>query len=194
MRRLAWLAVISAFLVAVASGGAASRGDLVVRHGESIGKLRLGMTLPQVKSILGAPRGVNKREKRGGRGYVYLELDWDYAWWTVGFMRAPGGKYRAVAIGTIQRGQRTPERLGVGSTDLELARKLDIRCRHVFPAQGGNATQSECVHGRAGRPQTVFVLERWRGDDQRTRVAQVEVRDPLFYRGWPVKLCPVTGC
>jgi hypothetical protein len=179
-----------AVLSAASPGAAGPESDLLVRHGQGIGKLRLGMTLPQVKSLLGAPRAVNKKERRGGRGYVYVELDWDWARWTVGFMRPRGGRYRAVLIGTIQRTQRTPEGLGVGSSDSDLFRKLaDLRCRMVFPASGGSLTHAECVYGRAGGRQTVFIKDKWSGhDDPSIGIAQVEVRDPLFYRGWPVKL------
>jgi hypothetical protein len=189
------LVVASVLLVAVAVAAPASgerQADLLVRHGESIGKVKLGMTLPQVRELLGRERAVNKREKRGARGYRYLELDWDYTWWTVGFMRAPGGKYRAVSIGTIQKGQRTPERLGSGSTERDLYAKLAVSCRQVFSRRGAFLS-GECVYRRSRGRQTVFVLGRMQDKDDPTgvaRVAQVEVRDALFYRGWPVRFEP----
>jgi hypothetical protein len=193
------LFVVSLLLVAAVvatPAGGERQADLLVRHGESIGKVKLGMTLLQVRQVLGRERAVNKREKRGTRGYVYLELDWDYLWWTVGFMRAPGGKYRAVSIGTIQQGQRTPERLGPRSTEGEVYGKLRVDCRNVFPAKGtrrGNFLHGECVYRRPRGRQTVFVLSRWQDKDDPlgvARVAQVEVRDALFYRGWPVRFEP----
>jgi hypothetical protein len=205
VRALFVVFLLLAATVAATPAGGGRQADLLVRHGESIGKLKLGMTLPQVRELLGPERTVNKREKRGTRGYVYLELDWDYAWWTVGFMRAAGGKYRAVSIGTIQKGQRTSEGFGVGSTATEVARRLDIRCRAVFPRRGEPARaasdwrdlvlQLECVYGLPGGRQTVFMLDNKRTgyNDPRSGIVQVEVRDPLFYRGWPVKLCPIYG-
>jgi hypothetical protein len=189
------LFVVSLLLVAAAVATPASgerHADLLVRHGESIGKVKLGMTLPQVRQLLGRERAVNKREKRGTRGYRYLELDWDYTWWTIGFMRAPGGKYRAVSIGTVQHGQRTPERLGTDSTERDLHAKLAVSCRQVF-SRRGTFLHGECVYRRPRGRQTVFVLGRVQDKDDPTgvaRVAQVEVRDALFYRGWPVRLHP----
>jgi hypothetical protein len=190
------LVVASVLLVAAAvatPAGGERHADLLVRHGESIGKVKLGMTLAQVRQVLGRERAVNKREKRGTRGYRYLELDWDYTWWTVGFMRAPGGKYRAVSIGTVQKGQRTPERLGTGSTERDLYAKLPVSCRMVSSRRSGNFLHGECVYRRPRGRQTVFVLSRSQDPDDPTgvaRVAQVEVRDALFYRGWPVRFDP----
>lgn len=52
--------------------------------------------------------------------------------------------------------------------------------------------QRECVHGRQGRGQTVFIVGRETGRNDRDQpVTQVEARHPLFYRGWPVRFCPV---
>jgi hypothetical protein len=188
--------VVLAFLGA-AAGASAPESDLLVRHGQGIGKLRLGMTLPQVRSLLGAPRAENRRERRP-RSYTYLELDWGYAWWTVGFERAPGGKYRAVSIGTVQSSQRTPEGLGAGSRERDLARRLPgLRCWRVRSIRDpyGKYT-SECVYGeRAGR-NTAFILDGFAGlGDPRARVLQVEVRAPGFYRARPVRICPLpTDC
>ena len=192
MRVLFVASLLLAAAVAVTPAGGERQADLLVRHGESIGKVKLGMTLAQVRQVLGRERAVNKREKRGTRGYRYLELDWDYTWWTVGFMRAPGGKYRAVSIGTIQRGQRTPERLGTDSTERDLYSKLAVSCRQVFSRRGA-FLQGECVYRRPRGRQTVFVLSRWQDKDDPlgvVRVVQVEVRDALFYRGWPVRIEP----
>ncbi len=176
-------AVILALVLAASAGGR-GEAEALVRHGESIGELRLGMTLAQVRGLLGPERAVSKRERRGTRGYVYLELDWDYAWWTAGFMRKPGGTFRAVMIGTLNRRQRTPEGVGIGLTKTQLQQRLPgVRCRTEFAVGGAF---DDCVLGRGGR-QTVFVLERWissRQADPTVRIAGVEVRDPLYYRGW----------
>jgi hypothetical protein len=184
--------LLAAATVATQAGGE-RRADLRVRHGESIGKLKLGMTLPQVRQLLGRERAANKREKRGSRGYVYLELDWDFGWWTVGFIRPPrGGVYRAVSIETVQRGQRTPEGLGPGATQSQIQRRLArVNCRTVYTAQTRRLIQLECVYGGQGERQTAFVFERWGApvpDDP--AVATVAVRDPDFYRGWRVRFCP----
>jgi hypothetical protein len=190
--RVAGVAIVLA-LLAASPTAAGPKSDLLVRHGQGIGKLRLGMTLPQVKAVLGAPRAQNKREKRP-RGHTYVELDWDYGWWTVGFLRSPGGGFRAVSIGTVQRSQRTPEGLGVGSRKEQLAGRLDgLRCWHVEPpGRAYKVPTDECVYGeRAGR-NTAFILDKPGGwVNPYKGVVQVEVRAPGFYRGRPGKVCPL---
>jgi hypothetical protein len=193
--RLGTLAAIGSLvaLLAASPTTAGRESDLLVRLGQGIGKLRLGMSLAQVKKLLGPPRAENKREHRAS-SHTYVELEWGYAWWTVGFVRAAGGNYRAVSIGTIQRSQRTPEGLGPGSRERELTRRLDgIRCWRVRSVREPfGAYTSECVYGeRAGR-NTAFILNGFAGlGDPRAAVLQVEVRSPAFYRARPVKLCPL---
>jgi hypothetical protein len=189
---IAVIAVVAA-LAAASPAGAGPETDLLVRHGQGIGKLRLGMTLIQVKRLLGPPRAENTRERRT-RGYTYVELDWEYARWTVGFLRAPRGPYRAVLIGTVLRSQRTPEGLGVGSRERDLGRRLDgLRCWRVRPVRDPYGPHSsECVYGeRAGR-NTAFILNGFAGlGHPRAAVVQVEVRAPAFYRARPVRICPL---
>jgi hypothetical protein len=191
MRTLVLVLVLFVAAAIAAPAGGEPNADVLVRHGESIGKVRLGMTLAQVRRLLGPERAVNGREKRGSRGYVYLELEWDYAWWTVGFMRPRVGRFRVVMVGKIRRSARTPEGLRVTSTDTALSRHLPhVRCRSV----SGAATHVECVHGRSGQRQTVFQVgfEHRDPDDPglEMRIEEIEVRDPLFYRGWRVTFRP----
>jgi hypothetical protein len=163
--RLVVSVLVVAAAVATPAGGERQAG-LLVRHGESIGKVKLGMTLLQVRHMLGRERAVNKRERRGTRGFgfTYLELDWDYGWWTVGFMRSPrGGVYRVVSIETLQRGQRTPEGLGVGSRESGLQRRLaHLRCRSVYAARRDVLLHVECVYGAQRERQTAFPFSSWR--------------------------------
>ena len=170
-----------AALAALALAAPAAADEEVVRHRLAIGKVELGMSVAEVRRILGAPRTVNRREQRGRNRYV--EYDWDYGWWTVGFARPPGGAFRAVLVGTVRRAERTPERLGVGSTEAELRRRLSgLLCRQVYTAPGwGNMPWRECVYGRRGGRQTVFIYP------FRLRATEVQVRDPLFYAGWKVR-------
>ena len=174
-------------LAALALAAPAAADEEVVRHGQSIGKIRLGMSVAEVRDLLGRERAVNVREPRGTRGYVYLELDWDFGWWTVGFMRRGKGLFKAVLVGTSQRAQRTSQGFGLGTFKHELQRRLDARCRTVVNARGV-PRQRECVHGDTGRSQTVFLLENYIGRGEKSpRVRNVEVRDPLFYLGWRVR-------
>jgi hypothetical protein len=189
---------VAAKLLGLAVAGAlglaapAAAEQEVVRHGESIGKVRLGMSVAEVHRLLGRPRSTT-REQRGRN--TYLESDWDYGWWTVGFARPPGGRFRAVMVGTVQKAQRTPERLGAGATRGDVARRLpDSRCRSVQPAGGSQLNElGECVYGDRGRRQTVFVFNltftgwHW---SAKARIVEVQVRDPLFYAGWKVRFEP----
>jgi hypothetical protein len=186
-----WLggAIVMAFalLILSPSGGAAPEADMRVRHGEAIGSVRLGMTLAQVRRVLGREWVVSKRERRDTRGLRYLELQWDYGWWTVGLMRRPRGEFRAVRIVTVARRQRTPEGLGVGSTARDVRRQLRVSCRFVSSTATGNFLHTECVYRRTRKRETAFVFEGQERPDNVRRVAAVEVRDALFYRGWRVR-------
>jgi hypothetical protein len=190
-------AVAALALLGAAPGASAPQYDLLVRHGQGIGKLRLGMTLPQVKGLLGPPRATNKKERRGRGGDTYLELDWDWSWWTVGFVRRAGGRYQAVMIGTVSRSQRTREGLAVGSSRDQLSRRLrGLRCWAVqSPRRGEGDTgfeTHECVFGEPAGRTTAFILDQssWLNPDG-GGVAGIEVRAPGFYRARPGKLCPL---
>jgi hypothetical protein len=167
--------------------GAGPKADLRVRHGDAIGPVRLGMTLSQVRRVLGREWAVSKRERRGAKGLRYLELQWDYGWWLVGFMRPASGEFRAVRIGTVARRQRTTERLGVGSTERELRRRLRVSCRRVSGVPTGNFLHTECIYRRSSGRETAFIFSRLESEDNVRRVSEVEVRDALFYRGWRVR-------
>jgi len=126
--------VATAIALALAAGTSASTGrnSGTIVPGESIGPVKLGMSLRQVQRLLGKPTLVNVREARGF-GMTYLELDWHYARWTVGFLGKPG-EQRAVKVATMLRSHRTREGLGVGSTFREVARKLPgVRCARRKP-------------------------------------------------------------
>jgi hypothetical protein len=189
MKRAAFVLVLLALAVGALPAGAGEERDLLVRHGEGIGKLRLGMTMREVKRVLGSDATVYRKERRTN-GYLYLELGWDYGWWTVGFMRPPRGRYEAVRIGTVSRAQRTPEGLGADSTDRALYGKLrGVFCRFVT-TRTWKFMHSECVYRRPTGRQTVFVLSSSGHPDDPpdvARVAQTEVRSLLFYRGWRVR-------
>jgi hypothetical protein len=178
--------------LALALVSPASADQELVRHRLAIGQIRLGMSVPQVRRLLGTPRAVT-REQRGRN--VYTEYDWDYGWWTVGFAKPPGGSFRAVMVGTVQRSQRTPERLGAGSTRAQLADRLPgTRCRSVQPVGGSRLHElGECVYGGHARRQTVFVFNLtftgWHWSPQ-ARIVEVQVRHPLFYAGWKVRFEP----
>ena len=129
-RRLAGTIGIALAASAVAAGSAvgSSSSSLVVRPGISIGKVRLGMTLPQVRRVLGAPESTTRRESRGF-GVRYVEHQWRYGTWRVGF-RGRGADLRAVRVGTTLSTQRTPVGIGAGSDTGDVARRYgdDVSC------------------------------------------------------------------
>ena len=114
VRRPAILALFAATFVAAgtATGGAAPTRDALIRPGQGIGKVNLGMTLAQARAALGRPDAVVRRFEYAFGG-EYVELQWGQAW-TVGF-RTEAGKLRVVRVATAKTTQRTREGLGIGS-------------------------------------------------------------------------------
>jgi hypothetical protein len=154
------LVVFALVLVAVvaATASANPEGDKRVRHGAGIGELRLGMTYAEVRRILGGPQTVDKRERLSG-GRRYLEFSWDFGWWTVGFMGRPN-RMRVVSIQTLNRRERTAERLGVGSLERALRRELRVRCLWVAErAQPDWMIEARCAYASHRGRETVFLLD-----------------------------------
>ena len=103
--------------LATATAAAAPTRDALIRPGQGIGKVNLGMTLAQVRGVLGRPDAVARRLEYAFGG-EYVELQWGGAW-SVGF-RTQAGKLRAVRVGTTKTNQRTRTRIGVGSRPREI--------------------------------------------------------------------------
>jgi hypothetical protein len=117
---------------------------MVIRLGKGIGKIDLGMTLPQVRRALGKPhQSVIRRIDFGAQGR-YLELGWELpgrrAWepaaWSVGFRSTTRrGAMRVVRVSTTAVSERTPQRLGIGSLPRQLARAYpNAKCVSRDPA------------------------------------------------------------
>jgi hypothetical protein len=116
MKRIVLLATLALFAVP-----SASATESTIYPGVGIGKLKLGMTVKQVKKVLGRPQLVNERKG------AYVEYAWAFGSWTVGFQSG-----KAVQISTTQTSQKTTTGVGLKS-------QLD-RVRHSFP--GGVCTSS----------------------------------------------------
>ena len=114
MRRSALFAALVAAVAATASAHGAVDGDALIRPGVGIGKVRLGMAQAQVFRLLGRPSVVNRRLTYGF-GMRYVEYDWGFGTWTVGFT-GRRGDLRVSKIGTTLRRERTARRVGVDST------------------------------------------------------------------------------
>ena len=159
MRRAAVAAttVVVAFALAATLAPAAPERDALVRPGRGIGRVSLGMTLAQVRRTLGPHTAVNAR-KRLGFGETYVELDWTYSTWRVGF-EGRRGRLRAVRVATTMRRQRTPEGLGPDSRIRDIVRVYPRATCSDWAGLGTNSSVGRWVTVRhAGGARTVFVV------------------------------------
>jgi hypothetical protein len=181
-------------LALVASASAASQRDALIRTGVGIGKVKLGMSLKQVRAAWGRPQAViAETNERGART---LELQYEYAAYVVTLVGQPRQE-RVVSIGTTLAKERTSQGLGVGSFERRLQRtfRAQLRCerldvvympRSSIPMLGSN--KRDCTLGAAGAPQTVFTSRirlQYAWDQHRpedwsrlARVTEVVIRAP----------------
>jgi hypothetical protein len=124
LRSLAALGCTAVALVA--SAGAAPHRDVLIKPGVGIGKVRLGMSLAQVRAVWGRSQAVIASQERGARK---LELQYDYAAYVV-TLRGQPRQERVVAVGTRLAKERTRQGLGVGSLERRLQRAFrgELRC------------------------------------------------------------------
>jgi hypothetical protein len=129
--RFAGIGALVAVLALSPAGAAAHERNQVIRIGQGIGKIQLGMTIPRVRRALGGPHlVVYRRHNFGARGR-YLELGWELpgrtSWepvlWQVGFRSwSRRGALRAVRISTTARRERTRRGIGMGSRIRDIIR------------------------------------------------------------------------
>jgi len=183
VRRLLLVVLVSLVAAAPAAGTGSSSG--VIRPGVGIGKVRLGMTLAQVRKAMGRP--MYARGTSAGFGRLLIE----YSYWMDGytvFLLRSGKRTRVVSVQTTLRAERTPAGLGVGSTESQLRRAYrDLRCKDIFPKDGGIITSHDCIARTRGGRELVFSFGRQPEDDYRNgqkdvrgapRVDWVTVREP----------------
>jgi hypothetical protein len=150
--------------VAVAPSASGSPNDgIAIRPGVGIGPINLGMSGQKVRRALGRPRAVI--ERRVLRGQPYVEFEWDYGAWNVGFLGRKGHR-RVVLVGTTLGRHRTPEGLGVGTRESRLWRELR-----------GHIRERECW--RQGRRNQWFVRDK--------------NAETIFFPQ-SARSCPHTGC
>ncbi len=120
--------------LAAAPAQSAQESNLVIVPGRQIGKVRVGMTFAQVKAVLGKPTVVNKNRRVGfGR---YVEYDWGWGNWTVGFS-GRGSSLRVSLIGTTLRRERTRDGVGVGTPQAVMRQRLrddGVNCPRIAGA------------------------------------------------------------
>jgi hypothetical protein len=114
------LAIAFAAALAPTAGGSPSK-SLPIHHGVGIGAIRLGMSGTDVQKRLGRPRAVI--ERRVVRGQPYVEFEYDFGAWNVGFLGRKGQR-RVVLVGTGLRLHKSPEGVGVGTKELVFWRRV----------------------------------------------------------------------
>ena len=173
---LAGLAVLA--VLGAGSAAAAPERDAVVRPGRGIGKVTLGMTQAQVRAALGG-RGLVAKRRNVGFGQVYVELEWAYGAWNVGFEGRPGS-LRAVMVGTTLRRQRTPHGLGLGSRAREILRVYPAATCSDWVGTGTDSSVERWVVVRhANGASTVFgLLSKLHGERAIYTVGEITVRRP----------------
>jgi hypothetical protein len=149
-------------LLLAASASAAPQRDLLIHPGVGIGKVKLGMTLKQVRAAWGKPQSVTRRREGQAR---LTELQYDFAAYSVTLIGSPG-RERVIRVGTTLVKEKLANGLGVGSSERRILRALRGRLHcdqldtyqlaiHPYPVLRTN--RRECSLGAHGRPQTVFV-------------------------------------
>lgn len=181
MRRSVVLALAACGVAVASPASGSSTRSVPIRLGVGIGPINLGMTEAQVRRSLGRPEGV--LERRRVRRQPYVELGWNYGNWNVGFIGRPGAR-RVVLVGTALTRHRTPQGVGVGSTESVLARRhRGLRERFCENPHGLNRRQLFL----RGSTETVFVM----GGRRQESGSYVSEIDSVEIRGGVTRDCGV---
>jgi hypothetical protein len=156
MIRLAQVAAVVA--LAGVFTASASATESTIYPGVGIGKVKLGMTLTQVRRLLGAPQALNAQGRLAGQQYT--EYGWNFSEWRVGFIGRT--TKRAVLIGTAFTRQRLSNGVGIGTPMGALRSKLPVACRtadqdHPY-RDPATESFSYCTLAAAGGRRTIFNL------------------------------------
>jgi len=161
-RRIAFLGVAVLIVAVVPAASGSTARSVPIRVGQGIGPINLGMTGAQVYRALGRPRTVVERRTIGGRPYV--EFEYGYGLWSVGFLGRKGQR-RVVLVLTALPRHRTPQGLGVNTPMRQVERQLrDVR-RRLCDSRGtwinwyvmrGN---TELVFHPGGNPSEVVAVD-----------------------------------
>ena len=156
-RSLAALAFVA--LALTASAGASTQRDALIRPGVGIGKVRLGMTLAQVRAAWGRPYAMTTALlPRRGRT---IELQYDFAAYVVTLRGLPG-RESVVAVSTTLAKERLRQNIGVGSLERRLERVFrgELRCEGLPVNRVAGAVTAgarrRCTLGDRDRQHTVF--------------------------------------
>jgi hypothetical protein len=145
-------------LLLAVSAAAAPAHDMVIRPGLGIGKVRLGMSLADVRRVWGSPQAVTGTQRK-------LELQYDFAAYVV-TLAGQRGRKRVVSVGTTLARERTREGIGVGSPEARLRRvfrgelqcdALELMVMRGYANPVLAANRRECTLGSPRGPHTTFV-------------------------------------
>jgi hypothetical protein len=162
--------VVLAVGLAPTASGSAER-SAPIRIGVGIGPIKLGMSGQQVRQLLGRPRTVV--ERRVVLRQPYIELEYGYGAYSVGLLGRKGQR-RVVLIATGLVRHKTPEGVGVGTTERAFFRRMrgrGVRERHCSP-------QTPQTHWllRRGRTETIFFPQPTVTVGEMREIVSVEVR------------------
>jgi hypothetical protein len=170
-----------AIAVVAAPASAMSQRDAQIRPDVGIGRVRLGMSLAQVRRVLGPPQLLNRRV-RVGFGREHREYVWNWFEWTIGFRGTPG-RFRAVRVVTSLRRHRY-RGIGVGSRVRAVVRVFPrARCRDYLSA--GYQLFVRTSRGRELRFVVPPTRSRWNLEPR--HIGEVIVQDPLGPHGYPLR-------
>ena len=146
-------------LALTASAAAATQRDSLIRPGVGIGKVKLGMTIAQVRAAWGPARARTlETQPRGSRE---IELQYDFAAYTVRLVGRPK-RERVVSVATTLRREKTHQGVGVGPFEQRLRRQIPGRAplrsstgrprRSGLPARGDLRGSCAPLHTRRPEP------------------------------------------
>jgi hypothetical protein len=201
-RSLFCAAAAGACFTLAGAAPAAPEHNQLVRMGKGIGKIQLGMTLPQVRRAFGRHRVVYRRHDFGARGR-YIEygwerpgrVSWEVAVWQIGFRSTRrGGPMRVVRVLTNAPNERTPRRLGVGSWPRQIVKAYPNATCVSRGTEGPYRWDWVIVENRDGG-MTAFSLDTfvgadYGGDENLHKVVGVMVQRDWFSKGPAHRPCP----
>lgn len=156
MRAVVVIAIVLA-VTGVASAATAPHVQQRIVPGRSIAGVELGMTLAQVRRVLGPPESTIEARDLGF-GKAFLELGWNFGEWRVAFVRDKG-RYSAVRIASSKRTERTPAGIGPGILGKRVERVYGVRCVFAFfKAEGNRFADYWCVVRNRGGARTAYVV------------------------------------
>ena len=166
-------ALVAAAFVAPTAVAAPAR-DLLVRPGQSIADVRLGMTARQVKAVVG-PHDIGRAQRVGRTRSLAL------TWWR-GFAYSftvrrvgSGDDLRVALVATDVPSERTASGIGPGASFERLRSAFPrLRCRFVRTGPAGQSRKEYYLEHRMQRDTVFNVL--WDYSASSYRVAGIEVR------------------